>query len=39
METFLQVTCLWILIIAFVKCDVIPLIEFLTDWDYEEKQS
>lgn len=29
METFLQITALWILIIAFVKCDVIPLIEFI----------
>lgn len=29
METFLQVTCLWILIIAFVKVVVIPFVKFL----------
>jgi len=37
MEAFLQITALWLLIIAFVKCDVIPLIEFLTEWNYESK--
>lgn len=29
METFLQVTCLWILIIAFIKVVLIPFVTFL----------
>ena len=36
MEVFAQVTCLWILIICFVKADLIPLIEFLM-YDYKEE--
>lgn len=31
METFLQVTLLWIIIIAFIRIDLIPLIEFIFD--------
>ena len=39
MEIFAQVTCCWILIIWFVRIDLIPLIEFLTEWDYETEKS